>query len=248
MIITKIINRNSCSTTVFKSFISVCLFSFLSFSFLRAQERTAIEGFKAKAYFFNGGLYELYRIKHLEPYKVDVSSTLKSDTGKYEKRNLFDFNVLTAWGEGVPGNGVGETIRLSFKRDRGVHPDVMSIIPGNLNSGPTWYSNNRVSKFKIRFLAVTDEVKTVKELTVSIPKNSKGLITPNIYNINLGDLFVQNIAIDDFEIIEIEILEVDAINTKYNDTCISEIGFYSRFGEPIKSLTDAQYHKMVEQK
>ncbi|AUP80729.1 NADase-type glycan-binding domain-containing protein [Flavivirga eckloniae] len=224
--------------------ISLCLL--LPFKFLNAQDFVAKIGFMEEVHIFDGAFYEVYKTIPLKPKKVDVSSSLKSNTNKYKKANLLDKDPKTAWVEGVKGNGIGEKIRFSF--DMGTHPDVITFTPGYFNTEDTWYKNNRVSKFKIKFLTIEDDAysrELLGEIIVSIPKEPTiNSIVPNIYSVNVSSIFFQNMPAEEFEIVEFEIIDVDSTNAKYNDTCISEIGFYQHDDtKMIKTISYKDYEK-----
>lgn len=100
---------------------------------------------------------------------VSASSTLKDQGGKtYGVNNLADDNPMTAWVEGKPGYGIGESFTIKA-------PRVNSIFNGYQATPATWKNNSRVKKFKVYadgkpicFLLLKDEMgEQVFELPLS---------------------------------------------------------------------------------
>ncbi len=90
---------------------------------------------------------------------VSASSTLKAQGSKtYGVNNLADDNPMTAWVEGKPGYGIGESFTVKA-------PRVNSIFNGYQATPATWKNNSRVKKFKVYannkplcFLILKDEM------------------------------------------------------------------------------------------
>jgi len=102
---------------------------------------------------------------------VSASSTLKAQGGKtYSVNNLADDNPMTAWVEGKPGYGIGESFTVKA-------PRVNSIFNGYQATPATWKNNSRVKKFKVYannkplcFLLLKDEMgEQVFDLPLSSP-------------------------------------------------------------------------------
>jgi len=100
---------------------------------------------------------------------VSASSTLKDQGGKtYGVNNLADDNPMTAWVEGKPGYGIGESFTVKA-------PRVNSIFNGYQATPAAWKNNSRVKKFKVYangkplcFLLLKDEMgEQVFDLPVS---------------------------------------------------------------------------------
>ncbi|MCD4792162.1 MAG: hypothetical protein K8R54_02940 [Bacteroidales bacterium] len=164
--------------TIFKLILPFLIILLLSFDSLKSQTHEfnfdAETGLIDKIYIFNGVFYELYKIEMLRPSEIKVSSTLKSNAGRYQKSHLLDNNIKTAWVEGVKGHGIGQKIRFTFEKNNA--PDVISFVPGYMISKETRYKNNRVSKFKARILTADNSYEpneTIDEFTVTIPEKSE---------------------------------------------------------------------------
>lgn len=232
--------------TTKKLFVSILLLFLLSGNLLKAQDYENVKvGLLDIIYVFNGVFYELYEIKPLNFTNVEVSSTLNSNSGRYQKAHLSDKNPKTAWVEGVKGNGIGQKIRFTFENSS--PPDVISFIPGYMKSEETWYKNNRVSKFKVTILTAENSHEPnefIGEITVSIPKDSKSKVNPDTYSVNISSIYLQNMASEFFGTVEIEILEVDSKDACYEDTCISEISFY--IADKSKSKGKISYEEYQE--
>ena len=103
-----------------------------------------------------------YYLLH-QDYDAVASSTLKPVAGyKYDVRNIRDGDPTSeTWAEGVPGDGIGESITLRVKRPLPL--DAILIIPGygatrhgdynyegkEPKSEPLWWENNRVAQLEI---------------------------------------------------------------------------------------------------
>ncbi|CAA6824671.1 MAG: Unknown protein [uncultured Aureispira sp.] len=214
---------------------------------LNAQDIKAEIGLLDEVYIFDGAIDELYNTKYILPSKVEVASTLKNSAGRYQKSHLLDNDYKTAWVEGVEGDGIGQKIRFFFEGNS--VPDVISIVPGYMISEKTWYKNNRVTKFKIRILTADNSEEPnefIAEFVITIPKDSKGNVKPNAYSVNISPAYLHNMLASDFGIIELEILEVDSKNATYEDTCISEIAFYTRGDTIIKSKNRVEEYERTK--
>ncbi len=77
-------------------------------------------------------------------FKTEASSTLESFSDiKYSSSNIHDYSLLTAWVEGEQGNGVGESVTISFPSG---NPRVnqIHIFNGYQKSKEAYYNNGRV--------------------------------------------------------------------------------------------------------
>lgn len=81
--------------------------------------------------------------------QINASSTLVPFKGiTYGAHNLHDANYRTAWVEGVPGYGIGQTITYSL------HPETpritnVHIVNGYVKSSKSWTENARVNTLKM---------------------------------------------------------------------------------------------------
>lgn len=88
--------------------------------------------------------------------EAKASSTLpKQGNVSYDARNLSVDTRESVWAEGVPGDGVGETIEIS-QLYQGTGDDVFSynqicIVNGYAESPKKWQENNRVKSLKFYF-------------------------------------------------------------------------------------------------
>ena len=121
-----------------------------------------------------------------------------------------------------------------------------------MKSEETWYKNNRVSKFKVNILTTENSHEpneSIAVIIVTIPKDSKGRVNPKTYSVNISSIYLQNMIAEQFGAVEIEILEVDSEGAAYDDTCISEIGFYRHDPTKMKQeLSYEEYQKMIKNK
>ncbi len=90
---------------------------------------------------------------------VSASSELKPQgTKNYSAKNLADSNPMTAWVEGKPGYGIGESFSVKSR-------NVNIIYNGYQATPASWKNNSRVKKFKVYkdnkplcFLTLTDDM------------------------------------------------------------------------------------------
>jgi hypothetical protein len=215
------------------------LLSFFIFSNLNAQNFKATKGKVTEIFLFDGGTYQVFPPESFQCESVEVSSTLKSKSNRYQKSHLTDNNASTAWVEGVEGNGIGEKITFTFKDNTA--PEVIAFEPGYLSKEETWYKNNRVAAFKMKFLKADKSV--IAECVVDIAEKGEK-VDYGRYSVNVSPLYLQNMAFTEFITLEIEILRVDDIDSKYNDTCISGFTFYTvDFSKMKRRLSPEEYQK-----
>ncbi|MDQ4121622.1 MAG: discoidin domain-containing protein [Acidobacteriota bacterium] len=91
-----------------------------------------------------------------------ASSVRRQDRGNFYFPNFaFDNNPTTAWGEGAPGEGIGEW--LNFEFDRTVNLRQIRIQPGYFKTPQIWRDNNRVSEALIEFSDGTSRTATFSD-------------------------------------------------------------------------------------
>ncbi|MDP5076642.1 MAG: hypothetical protein NWQ19_01050 [Nonlabens sp.] len=142
-------------------------------------------------------------------YKVMATSSLASSNGNnYEAKMANNLSYKTAWVEGKPDAGIGESISYTFKNDS---PRITSIIISNgyQKSFAAWKNNNRVKALK---LYVNNKPYAILNL-----QNSK---TDQEFKVGI---LGQNKDKTDL-VLKFEILEIYA-GDKFNDTAITEIYF-----------------------
>lgn len=82
-------------------------------------------------------------------YETKVSSALESNRDNhYGKDELFDYDLTTAWVEGVSGYGVGEYIEFTFENDAPRATECL-IYNGYSKSNAIWKNNSRVKTFDV---------------------------------------------------------------------------------------------------
>jgi len=122
-------------------------------------------------------------------------------TYHYGPENAFDGEPLTAWVEGVEGDGIGEYLGMTL--DREITVDAIGVMPGYFDP-PYFYTNNRVKSLRIE----TDQ---------------------DLFTLELEDVMEEDMHYLPWNIrfsrIWIEITDVHP--GKDPDTCIAEITFYS---------------------
>ena len=140
-------------------------------------------------------------------YEVKASSTLQgSKEGAYDVSNSRDFDLRTAWVEGVEGDGIGEKITYTFDYPAGYWTGLL-IHNGYGKSESVWAANNR-----IKTLRVSIEDKALFDVELSDTRVEQ--LVPMYYY--MAEEFSGSFSIS-FEIREVY------PGTKYKDTCISEL-------------------------
>ncbi len=80
---------------------------------------------------------------------ITASSYLKADGNiKYLPKNIHDLSYQTAWVEGVPGYGIGESISYHFPPENPRITEII-IVNGYVKSEQAWKDNSRVKKLKM---------------------------------------------------------------------------------------------------
>ena len=98
----------------------------------------------------------------LPPTSVDASSQLPADGAiTYGPDNLIDGNLSTAWNEGTPGTGEGQSV--SFRYDRKVEVTGLRIANGYQKSDATFAGNLRVRTLRVSFSDSDPVVVSLKE-------------------------------------------------------------------------------------
>jgi hypothetical protein len=145
----------------------------------------------------------------VKDYKVDSTSTLElQEDSAYLSSAIHDESVLTAWIEGEIGDGIGESVSISFPSG---NPRVtkICIYNGYQKSKNTYYNNNRV---KVLTLFINDN-KYCKLFLEDTPREQ-------VFDIDMTTLVNSNIKLEfKFRIDEVYNGEL------YSDTAISEINF-----------------------
>jgi hypothetical protein len=148
---------------------------------------------------------------------LSASSTLKSNKEiNYSAKNMHDLNSKTAWIEGVPGYGIGESITYHFPPQNPRITEII-LINGYVKSLTTWKDNSRVKKLKMyvdnKLFAILNVVDSRQEQHFKIEP--------------LGYSDRENweeLESKPWWTITFEILEVYK-GDKYDDTAITEIYF-----------------------
>ena len=140
------------------------------------------------------------------------SITASSALGeKYAAEKAHDFSIVTAWVEGVEGNGEGEYIKYAFP---GTCPRITTVLihNGYVKNWDVWRDNGRVKKLLMYY---NDKPYVILHLQD----------TPNLQSFDVGILGHEERSVaSPAWSIKFEILEVYP-GEKYEDTVITEIYF-----------------------
>ena len=133
-----------------------------------------------------------------------VSSVLRSESGKsYEAVNLLDGDVTTNWQEGEDGDGIGTTLEFTFAEKSEIIGFL--IVNGNGISKEKYEADSRM-----------------KEMTLSLNDQEVSYALEDVF----GEQYV---IFDEAVSCEQISIRIDSVyeGTKYDDTCISDIFFYT---------------------
>jgi len=154
--------------------------------------------------------------------QAKASSMLKEGGQTYSASFVLDENPATAWCEGSDGDGVGETLTLSFSKP--VSVQALEVQGGYFKSGALLRDNGRIKRVKV---AIDGNRST--EVSFSDPSKpgsvsrSSGIswleqITQNPAVVMLG--FPEDATTTSLELTVLETFK----GAKHTDTCISGVG------------------------
>jgi hypothetical protein len=154
---------------------------------------------------------------------VTASSTLKDKKNRYKAENVLDNQEATAWCEGKPNDGVGETVTIEFKRP--VNLGGFYFSPMYAKSFKTARNNNRVKKLTVTIDGASHPV------TVDIFEHNEcgpgPMACPELTRPQAvffpGGRKVKKLTV------RIDLVEKGA---KYNDTCLSTLRPFPYTPEP----------------
>lgn len=146
-----------------------------------------------------------------------ATSHLKSYKGiDYSANNIHDLNYKTAWIEGVPGYGIGESITYHFPPENPRITEII-IVNGYIKTEQIWKDNSRVKKLK---MYVDNHPFAILHLADS--RQEQHFKIAPLGNANRGNW--EELSKKPSWIITFEILDVYK-GDKYDDTAITEIYF-----------------------
>ena len=142
--------------------------------------------------------------------QIDSVTASSALADRYAAEKAHDFSIVTAWVEGVEGNGEGEYLRYSFP---GTCPRITTVLihNGYVKNWDVWRDNGRVKKLLMYY---NDKPYVVLNLQD----------TMNLQSFNVGILGYEDRDTAPAWSIKFEILEVYP-GKKYEDTAITEIYF-----------------------
>lgn len=165
----------------------------------------------------------------------NASSTLAGQGNKnYNVKNLCDYNPMSAWVEGKPDYGIGESFEI---RAAGVN----SIYNGYQSSPKNWLENSRVKRFKVYknnspicFLDLTDEMGGQR---FELPgHNNYNAAKEFVFKFEIVDVYKgtkwQDVAISEVDVVLCCFTESTIINSTSNESSISNI----KSGDSIYSV------------
>ena len=142
--------------------------------------------------------------------QIDSVTASSALADRYAAEKAHDFSIVTAWVEGVEGNGEGEYIKYAFP---GTCPRITTVLihNGYVKNWEVWYDNARVKRLLMYY---NDEPYAILNL-----QDTMGL-----QSFDVGVLGYEDKDSAPAWSIKFEILEVYP-GKKYEDTAITEIYF-----------------------
>ena len=142
--------------------------------------------------------------------QIDSVTASSALADRYAAEKAHDFSIVTAWVEGVEGNGEGEYLRYSFP---GTCPRITTVLihNGYVKNWEVWRDNARVKRLLMYY---NDELYAILNL-----QDTMGL-----QSFDVGVLGYEDKDSAPVWSIKFEILEVYP-GKKYEDTAITEIYF-----------------------
>ena len=142
--------------------------------------------------------------------QIDSVTASSALADRYAAEKAHDFSIVTAWVEGVEGNGEGEYLRYSFP---GTCPRITTVLihNGYVKNWDVWRDNGRVKRLLMYY---NDEPYAILNL-----QDTMGL-----QSFDVGVLGYEDRDTAPAWSIKFEILEVYP-GKKYEDTAITEIYF-----------------------
>ena len=142
--------------------------------------------------------------------QIDSVTASSALADRYAAEKAHDFSIVTAWVEGVEGDGDGEYLRYSFP---GTCPRITTVLihNGYVKNWEVWYDNARVKRLLMYY---NDEPYAILNL-----QDTMGL-----QSFDVGVLGYEDKDSAPAWSIKFEILEVYP-GKKYEDTAITEIYF-----------------------
>jgi|688.fasta_scaffold12625_5 hypothetical protein len=128
---------------------------------------------------------------------------------RYDPANAHDLDYCTAWCEGVPGPGIGQSLTYRFKPDS-PRLHTIKISNGLVTSEAAWRANNRVKR-----ILVSENGLPVLELTLSDTMDDQTFELPRLFG-QRADGQPMDLS---FTILEVYPGE------RFDDTVITEIWF-----------------------
>ena len=161
-------------------------------------------------------LYGRYRVVYAPVVSVETSSELPPSKDKtYSGDNLVDGNLATAWAEGVPGTGVGETVTLHLDKKRPVYG--IQITNGYMASYDLYTKNGMLTAVSVDFGGKTVEAE--------IPE---GYGYEEFSQEVLAECNRSRIELDEPVVTDTVTVTITGAKrgTKYDDTCVTEMYLY----------------------
>lgn len=173
--------------------------------------------------------------------QLQASSTLAGSG--YGVKNLMDGNPATAWCEGKPNQGTGESFTVRFDAQQAEYPcriEGIAIIPGYTKTAESYLNNGRVSKMRIEdcdnpssFAVVSWEPADVYNQSAIFMQTLHDSFVPSDHVEKTGGRWIpKGYELPNYQqpsCLRFTILET-VPGKLYSDTCISELAFLRNCG------------------
>ncbi len=140
---------------------------------------------------------------------VEASSTLREGSTTHAAARVLDEDPATAWCEGVPGDGVGQT--LTFTIPAGCHVHGAQVLGGYFKDEARLERNGRIAQLRVR----ADGGEVIAEL----PDPVGVAIRDSVLNPAFFDLPARPVST------KIVVVTIESVHpgSKHEDTCVSEV-------------------------
>lgn len=170
---------------------------------------------------------------------IRASSALTEGSLTHGAERAIDGDRSTAWVEGVPGHGRGESLTLALDSE-GALPPGLRILPGYAKDKARWDKNGRVGELLVRWLKPAEGVEpsqafakgalvptTTGPLRVTLAREDGKVPFGRWQIIDFGhdDVWLQNMEITEVVAVQLVLLAAESTGASYDDTVIGELGW-----------------------
>jgi len=173
-------------------------------------------------------------LSRLQPKEITATSHLPSSEAAWEAGSAGDRRLASAWVEGRPGSGIGESITILFENQAEIR--LIRIVPGCAESKQSWMDHNRAKRISLLFeggTMISVNRKGAEELDSKVAAQGDFDLPGLGFGVQTMVFFSQPIK---SSWVKLTIEEVERGTSDQDETCISEISVH-------RAKLDSQGHK-----